>query len=308
MLITVAIPAYKAKFLKEAIDSILNQEYSNFEIVIVNDASPENLDSIVQKYTDDRIRYFVNNENCGAVNVVDNWNKCLAHANGDYIICMGDDDKLLPSCLSEYISLIEKFPNKSVYHGWTEIIDENGDIVRMQEARPLVEDVYSMMWHRWKGRVQFIGDFLYDVKYLKSVGGFYKLPLAWASDDITSYIVAEKEGVANTQVPVFQYRVNSRTISNTGNPDVKLDAIEKAIQWYKKFLSIPPNTSDEIATTFWKMCISDFAFNIKWQKEFTIKCDFKANGILRIFHWLKVRKRYSITVKNIITALLKSMN
>ena len=96
---SITIPAYKAKYLNECIDSILAQTYKDFELVIVNDASPEDLDSIVNQYIDSRIRYYVNEKNCGAINVVDNWNKCLEYAKGEFIICMGDDDKLMPNCL-----------------------------------------------------------------------------------------------------------------------------------------------------------------------------------------------------------------
>ena len=135
MKFSVTIPAYKAKYLKECIDSILSQTYTDFELIIVNDASTEDLDSIVSSYTDNRIHYFKNEKNCGAVNVVDNWNKCLSYASGDYIICMGDDDRLCPNCLEEYVKLIERHPGLHIYHAWTEIIDENSKIVRIQEAR-----------------------------------------------------------------------------------------------------------------------------------------------------------------------------
>ena len=56
------LPAYKARFFREAIESILNQTYSEFELIIVNDASPEDLDSIVNSYSDERIRYYRNKE------------------------------------------------------------------------------------------------------------------------------------------------------------------------------------------------------------------------------------------------------
>ena len=57
---TIAIPAFKKQYLKECIDSALNQSYRNFEIIIVNDASPENLDQIVNQYSDSRIHYYRN--------------------------------------------------------------------------------------------------------------------------------------------------------------------------------------------------------------------------------------------------------
>ena len=110
-LFTIAIPAYKSKFLREAIKSCLSQTYSNFELLIVDDASPEGLKSVVDSYCDGRIRFYRNEKNCGAVDVVDNWNICLSYTNGDYVICMGDDDILLPNCLEEYAQLLEKYPS-----------------------------------------------------------------------------------------------------------------------------------------------------------------------------------------------------
>lgn len=56
MKFTIAIPAYKRTFLKECIDSILAQTYKDFELIIINDASPEDLDSVVECYKDSRIR------------------------------------------------------------------------------------------------------------------------------------------------------------------------------------------------------------------------------------------------------------
>lgn len=81
---SVTVPAYKAQFLAECIDSILAQTYKNFELIIVNDASPQDLDSIVSKYDDPRIRYYKNKVGFGAEHVVGNWNKCLEYATGDY--------------------------------------------------------------------------------------------------------------------------------------------------------------------------------------------------------------------------------
>ena len=81
---SVMVPAYKAQFLAECIDSILAQSYKNFELIIVNDASPQDLDSIVSKYDNPRIRYYKNEVGFGAEHVVGNWNKCLEYAIGDY--------------------------------------------------------------------------------------------------------------------------------------------------------------------------------------------------------------------------------
>ena len=81
---SVTVPTYKAQFLAECIDSIWAQTYKNFELIIVNDASPQDLDRMGSKDDDPRIRYYKNKVGFGAEHVVGNWNKCLEYATGDY--------------------------------------------------------------------------------------------------------------------------------------------------------------------------------------------------------------------------------
>lgn len=69
---SVTIPAYKDRYLKESIDSVLAQTYQNYEIVIINDDSPYNLNSIVNQHKDSHIRHFKNENNCEAKDIVDN--------------------------------------------------------------------------------------------------------------------------------------------------------------------------------------------------------------------------------------------
>lgn len=293
--------------MKECIQSILGQTYSEFEIIIVNDASPENITSVVASFQDSRIRYYVNEKNYGAVNVVDNWNKCLSYAIGDYVICMGDDDKLLPDCLSEYANLISEYPGLGVYHSWTEIINEDSEVVSMQEARPIFESVYSMMWGRLNcRRLQFIGDFLFERKLLMENGGFFKLPLAWASDDITAYIAASHAGIANSQKPGFQYRASSSTISKSSDAHVKLEAIKMEEKWYRHFLKKAPMTENIVDYTFWQMLNSKISNFISRKRVGTIATDL----IYKKFHvigYMIDRNEYGLDFSMIFEALIRSV-
>ena len=303
---SIAIPAYKTKYLGEGIRSCLKQEYDNFEVVIVDDCSPEDVYSVVSRFSDQRIRYFRNKENCGAVNVVDNWNICLSYCTGDYIICMGDDDKLLPCCLSEYVKLIEKYPHAKVFHGWTEIIDENSEYVKMQHPRPVFEGAASLLWNRWHGRdLQFIGDFCYNIKQLREDGGFYKLPMAWGSDDITAVRAARIGGIANSQCLCFQYRQNRHTISNTGSQDIKMKATLLEKEWYLYFLRDYQPT-DEIEEKYIKN-ISDTInqhFLEKYKLQMTRDM---ANNYWRLFHWLRYRKKYGVSMLKVFIAFVKAL-
>lgn len=240
MRFSITIPAYKSSYLKEAIDSCLAQTYHDFELVIVNDHSPEDIDSIINQFDDTRIRYYVNEKNCGALNVVDNWNRCLEYAKGDYVICMGDDDRLLPNCLEEYKKLTESNPEFNVFHMRTEIIDENGSVIERLEERLPVESVYSLIWNRQiLRRKQFIGDFLFNTKYLRERGGFYKIPLGTFSDDITVAIISSNRGIVNCNHFGFQYREHSMTISRKREwRQIALSAY-LAYNWYNNFLSTP---------------------------------------------------------------------
>lgn len=71
-LVSIAIPAYKERYLAEAIDSALGQDYTNIELIIVNDHSPSDLKSIVKKYNDKRIKYYENKRNLGKRSIVNN--------------------------------------------------------------------------------------------------------------------------------------------------------------------------------------------------------------------------------------------
>lgn len=245
MKFSITIPAFKQRFLNETIESCLAQTYTDFELIIVNDHSPEDIDSVVYSFNDPRIRYFVNDTNFGALNVVDNWNRCLQYSTGDYVICMGDDDKLLPSCLENYLLLISKFPNLDVYHTRTQIIDENSNVITLQEARPEFESVYSMIWHRNHGRIQYIGDFLFKSDSLKQRGGFSKFPMALSSDDISAVIAAKESGIANTETFGFQYRQSPETITNSGKIEWIVKGVALAKQWYLDFLQAEAFSEDD---------------------------------------------------------------
>lgn len=306
MLFSIAIPAYKAQYLEECLSSILSQTYPHYEVVIVDDASPEDLKSIVEKFNDSRIRYYRNLNNYGAINVVDNWNKCLEYCNGKYVICMGDDDRLTPHCLDNYVSLINKYPGLGLYHTQAEIIDGDSEFVDCLTCRPEFESAWSLMWHRWKGRKQYIGDFCYDTERIKRNGGFYKLPLAWASDDISAIIASRDTGVANTQVVGFQYRTNRQTISRTGNVQIKIAAMLEERGWYEQFLKIlPENDQDQ---KYRKSALSMLPHYYKKKIIYTIVDDLNDGWFLnKAAKWFRLRKKYNISIKEYIYALITTI-
>ena len=301
---SVTIPAYKDTFLKEAIESILGQTYQNYEIVIVNDASPYDLDSIVYKYNDSRIHYFKNKNNCGAKDVVDNWNICLSYASGDYLICMGDDDKLTPRCLQDFVELIKKYPNLDLYHARSEVIDDNSNLVCILEERPEWESVYSLMHNP---RNTHLGDWLFKTETLRNNGGFYKLPYGWQSDDITAFIAAADLGVANTKEVGFQYRGNGQSISHDMNSiEDKIEAVRHAIHWRIKFTRTnkPSNIDDfQLAKLIQKESLSRGNQEIDDMVEFDIRKKFWSRSLF----WLSHYNKHGISLQRLFHSILKAV-
>lgn len=302
---TIAIPAYKEKFLKEAIASCLGQTYTPFEIIILDDASPEDISGICSSFTDSRLKYLRNEVNVGAERVVENWNKCLALAKGEYFICIGDDDRLTPNALSTYSALIEKYPGLSVYHGQAEVIDEDGNLKRTLPSRPEFESVYSLVWNRWDNRhQQYVGDFCYRTEALKRMGGYEFLPLAWGSDDITAVKAAAVSGIANTSDICFQYRENSMSISNSHNQALKMEAVCLEQKWYESFLSAVPDGAENVE--LYNNIVEHLPDFFKRKKIYTLWCDFRADKT-SVGGWVLDRRKYGISFKDIIVAFLRAL-
>lgn len=229
---TIAIPAYKSEFLKDCIQSILVQTFEDFELIIVNDASPENIDEIVHSFSDHRIRYYKNEENFGAENVVMNWNKCLDLSRGDYFLLMGDDDMLSPNYLMSFSQIIEINPEFNVFHCQTIIIDHRGNEIMRTPNLPPYESITDMIKQRLlQNRGQYISDFVYRTESLKSFGGFFYLPLAQMSDDISAYRSCGTIGISNVSEYLLFYRQHDKTISSIGNEELIIKALSIGEKW-----------------------------------------------------------------------------
>lgn len=304
---SILIPAYKKRYLRECIDSILSQTYSNFEIIILNDDSPDGLDEVVENYRDERINYYCNPRNVGAVDVVDNWNKCLELSSGDYIICMGDDDKLRTDCLASYAHMIEAYPDISVFHTRSLIIDEESVPYALTAARAEYETVYDYMFNcLMNPTVQFVGDFLYKADDLKKNGGYYKFPLAWGSDYVTSYIAASKGGIVHTNVPLFCYRQNRQSITSGSYGDLKFAATKAKCSFLRTFIeNLKPDTEE---TSLMKNML------LKRLPQYTLKSMagelsdiFRKNRLTSSIRYFILRKKYGISPKLWCAAVVKSL-
>lgn len=127
--VTVCIPTYgRAHLLQHVVQSVLNQSYTDFDLFISDDASPDNTEGVVKGFADPRIRYNRNENNLG---LIPNWNFTIRHAQGEYVFKLDDDDYIHPAFLERTIGLLEKYPNVgSVYSGFFYAKDYEGGWIK----------------------------------------------------------------------------------------------------------------------------------------------------------------------------------
>lgn len=120
--VTVLMPVYNSeKYLREAIESILNQTFTDFEFLIINDGSTDNSEKIIKSYNDPRIRLSNNEKNSG---VVFSLNKGFDLAKGKYIVRMDADDISLPNRFKIQVNFMNKHPEIGISGTWAKIINE----------------------------------------------------------------------------------------------------------------------------------------------------------------------------------------
>jgi len=237
-LISVGLPAYKARYLKEAINSVLKQTYTDFELIIVNDASPENINGIVQDFNDPRIRYYENEKNLGQENLVENWNKVLNYARGEFFVLFSDDDVYEPTFLEEMLTLLKKRPSMDILHCRVRQVNAEGLTLGFTATAPEWENVVDFLYHRISlGRVHYIGEFLFRTRVLKDIGGFVDIPLAWGSDIATCCEVGKQNGVLFLSKPLYKYRYSALSLTNSGQFHKKVDGANAFYNWAIKFLN-----------------------------------------------------------------------
>jgi len=104
-LVSVAVPTYHgADFVGQAIESVLCQTFTDFELLVVDNDSQDGTARIVESFADPRVRFFCNERNIGAQ---ENWNRCLDLARGRYFKLLPHDDLIRQDCLSRQVDVLE---------------------------------------------------------------------------------------------------------------------------------------------------------------------------------------------------------
>ncbi|WAK01143.1 glycosyltransferase [Methylobacter sp. YRD-M1] len=178
-LVSIIIACYNGeRFLAEAIDSVIEQNYEPIEIIVIDDGSSDRSREIVQSYPN--VQYYYQ-ENKG---VCYSRNKGMNECHGDYLIFLDQDDRLPVGRIIEDILCFQQFPDCAFIFGWTKEIDKNGNF-RVSYNIPNLEkaDYITML----KGDALIPpGTVTFCTDKLKSVGGFNQI--LKTSEDFDLYL------------------------------------------------------------------------------------------------------------------------
>jgi len=297
-LVSIAIPAYKSTYLSRAIDSVLNQTYQNIEIIIVNDNSPQNIDALIVKYTDRRIKYFKNENNVGAKDPGLNWNICLNYAKGDFFALLCDDDTYEPTFVAEMLALVDKYPKCNVFHSDVQVITMKSQCaIHHFPIFPKWESCGEYILNRSKGlRKQTISEWMFRRAHIKRLGGYENLPLAWGADYLSVMKFSLDGGIASTQKTLVTFRRSNENITMKfdGNSELKI----QAIFLYTKRLKILLEQNKELSSFCDQTCIN----RIKRMEDLPILI--RANW-KEYIHIVIKRNKYDIKTATIVHSFIK---
>lgn len=157
-LVSVIMPSWNTdRFIANSIQSVINQTYQNWELIIVDDCSTDNTDSVVASFSDKRIKYLKNEKNCGAALTR---NRALREAKGEWIAFLDSDDLWMPKKLEKQIAFMQENNYYLSYHEY-EKIDEEGNQLYLYVSGPEIVNKRKIYNYDYIGQLTM----MYSAKY-----------------------------------------------------------------------------------------------------------------------------------------------
>ena len=205
-IVTVLMPVYNgAKYLSEAIDSILNQTFEDFEFLIIDDVSTDDSVEIIKSYDDPRIRLVENKKNLGQAEAM---NIGLSLALGQYIARMDQDDISLRSRLEKQFELMEKNLSVGLCSTWLKHIGHQDGVLSLETENELIK-IKLLTNQNLAHPAVMIRKSLLDENKLR-YNSIYS-----PAEDLDLWVrMCEYCDFANIPEPLVMYRLHQNQVSN----------------------------------------------------------------------------------------------
>jgi len=212
--VTVGIPCYNhAKFLLDAVNSVLNQTFQDFEILIIDDASTDDFKTVVQQFTDPRIKVFAFPENKG---IWDAHNQLAFRAEGLYYVPFAADDTLEPDFLEKCLKEFEKNPWLEFVASQTDFIKEDGSPLTEHHIVKDIPKAINRTREEWltvlHGGNVYFGTGMYRTRVVSDVGGWNKEHKVIADYDMYLKLL-QRENIRIIEEPLSHFRIHGKNHS-----------------------------------------------------------------------------------------------
>jgi len=285
-MVSVILPAFNAeKYIAEAIDSILGQTYSNFELIILNDCSKDRTEEIVLSYDDPRIVYLKNEENLGVAATL---NKGLEVARGEYTARMDADDISLPERFEKQVAYLDANEDIAVLGTNVESFNESGTISSGWSAQDPLQTKVDMLFACGMAHPSV----MMRTDVIRALGG-YDVEFNGLEDYELWCRVLEQHQITTLPDILLRYRVHNSQV--TQNPSLQYRELYRVLKTRQvRQLGLDPTEA------FFLYCEGkkiDSAETIKELNDFFVLID-KANSKRDIYD----EKKLHAAFQSVITA------
>ena len=191
-------------YLPTAMESILNQSYTDFEFIIVNDGSTDSSNEIINAYKDKRI-VSIEQENTGLPAAL---NLAISKAKGDFIARMDSDDIADPSRIKKQLEHLNQNPRIGLLGSSVRIINENGEFLGVEDVPTSPEAINKCLNYRC---IVYHPTFFFRKEVFNKVGGYRKEFIHAQDYDFLLRARSKNINIANLADYLLDYRVESRS-------------------------------------------------------------------------------------------------
>ncbi len=230
------VPAYKARFLADTLASIAAQPPSNFRCYVFDDASPESISPIVEKFSHRLpLTYHRFETNLGGRDLVAQWQRCIALTAEPWLWLVPDDDALEPGALQSVLDAIASAPpDLALLRLNVSTIGVSGETIHHRADGPARETVRTLARDCLLGRRHFsLGENIFRRSACETVGGYVPFPAAIGSDLTLLLKLARHGTVRNLAGPRFLFRHHGGAISSgaTAYQALAVQGIADCCRW-----------------------------------------------------------------------------
>lgn len=234
-------------YLREAMESALNQTYANIEIIICDNASSDGTELFFRNYTNDRVRYKRHNT---PVSPLDNWNSWLEISRGELVTFLPDDDKLSPRFVEECLNKFLNYEDTSLVKAGCFIINEKSEVTSnylpfKDSSSTGLQFVLDRVNPRYAELSLGSGYMFRKADFLK-VGGFMDVgfPKMHFVDDYLWYKIALNSGTVHyINEELWSYRDHSTNMA-------KVESLQGFKNSFNEYIKMLLNLLDENFSSF----------------------------------------------------------